>query len=383
MASRSIVMVNAADRDIELVLVTGAGASRALASPSSPGTSAQFPLMVDWSSALIKKIVNAPSQNSMAMRQMLPLTDEMDGPSFERALGTFIRQSQAFQVIEPLLKPSLSLINLQQQLRMQLQSRMSALEDWHHWTTAAIGELLELLNETLFEQFHIGINEQAAEQAYGWLFQQLQVAPGSPIVYATTNYDIVGETALGRLGYLTDWGRPPQLSNPSPNSPLRVERLLHGLPRYVPVLHLHGRIGWYLRQDGSVQDYIVQTHNKEWGTPVVMWPDDQKDETSYAATRVIDELWSQLREAFGRARKVVVLGHSLHDPFLTQALREHVPPTRLLVTTFGNDDAVQGQEIARMRAELGDATFVLLEFNAAPTAGNEIAEWTERVSGLT
>ena len=376
-------MADAADRDIDLVLITGAGASRALASPSRPGATDHFPLMADWSSALIKKIVNAQSQNSMAMRQMLPLTEEMDGPSFERALGTFIRQSQAFEVIEPLLKPSLSLINLQQQLQIRLQSGMSALEDWHHWTTTAIGDLLEVLNETLFEQFHIGINEQGAEQAYGWLFQQLQIAPGSSFVYATTNYDIVGETALGRLGYLTDWGRPPQLTNPSPNTPLRVERLLHSLPRYVPVLHLHGRIGWYLRQDGAVQDYIVQTHNKEWGTPVVMWPDDQKDATSYIATRVIDDLWSQLREALSRARTVVVLGHSLHDPFLTRALRAHVPPTRLLVTTFGNDDAVQRQEIARMRAEVGDATFMLLEFNAAPTAGDELAKWAERVKGLT
>jgi hypothetical protein len=377
-----MVMPDVAERDIELVLITGAGASRSLAASRTPGVDQVFPLMADWSSALIEKMSNAPSQNVMTMRQMLPLTEQMDGPSFERALGTFIRQAQAFDVIEPLLKPSTALINIQQSLKGQLQSGQSILEDWHHWTQSAIRELLDLLNETLFEQFHLGIDEQAAAGAYGWLLQQLQIAPGSSFVYATTNYDIVGETALGCLNYLVDWGRPPQLTNPSPDTPLSVERLLHSLPRYVPVLHLHGRIGWYLRQDGSIRDYIVSNHNKEWGTPVVMWPDDQKDATAYAATRVVDDIWGQFREALGRARRVLVLGHSLHDPFLTQAIREHVPPTRLAVTTLGDENGANQQEIARMRAEVGDATFVLLDFNATRSAGDELAKWAVRVNQL-
>lgn len=375
-------MIAVGDRDIDLVLITGAGASRALAADSRPGMASQFPLMADWSAALIKKISDAPSQNVMAMRQMLLLTDEMDGPSFERALGTFIRQSQAFDVIEPLLKPSTALINIQQSLKSQLQSGLNALEDWHHWTQGAIRELLDLLSETLFEQFHIGINDQAAASAYGWLLQQLQIAPGSSFVYATTNYDIVGETALGHLDYLVDWGRPPQLTNPSPDAPLRVERLLNGLPRYVPVIHLHGRIGWYLRQDGTIRDYIVSNHNKEWGAPVVMWPDDQKDASTYAATRVIDDLWAQLREALGRAQKVVVLGHSLHDPFLTRALREHVPSNRLVVTTLGDENPTHQHDIARMRNEIGDATFMLLEFRESPSDGDELAKWAERVNQI-
>jgi hypothetical protein len=53
-------------------------------------------------------------------------------------------------------------------------------------------------------------------------------------------------------------------------------------------------------------------------------------------------------------------------------------------TTLGGENAAHQQEahqqeIARMRTEAGDATFMLLEFNAAPSSGDELGKWTERV----
>ena len=32
---------------------------------------------------------------------------------------------------------------------------------------------------------------------------------------------------------------------------LQLRTLLDGMPRYVPILHLHGRAGWYRRNEGS------------------------------------------------------------------------------------------------------------------------------------
>ncbi len=113
-----------AERDIALVLVTGAGASRSF------GMQQPFPLMKDWPSSLIRKIVNAQSQNTIAMRTMLPVTEQMDGPLFEQTLGTFLRQVQAFDAIRPLLKPSLDVIQVEQALKRQsLSSGQSALGD--------------------------------------------------------------------------------------------------------------------------------------------------------------------------------------------------------------------------------------------------------------
>jgi hypothetical protein len=246
-----------ADRDIELVLVTGAGASRAF------GFQRPFPLMGEWSKYLIKKIADAPSVATSAMAAM--------------------------------------------------------------------------------------------------------------------NYDTVGEAAIKGLGLRPDWGRPPQLDNPSSDEDLQVEGLIGAMPRYVPVLHLHGRVGWYLRpgrNDGRVTDMIVQNYNKDWGTPIVMWPDDRKDTSSYQATQVINDLWQQLSQALSRAKRVVVLGHSLHDSVLVQNLKELVEPTRVAVT-FHPD--APPHEVEHLRSSLPQANFLPVNFGAEPSNVAKIQAWSASI----
>lgn len=371
-------MATDSQRDIDLVLVTGAGASRSF------GYGRAYPLMGEWSEAIIKKVGDKglwPHQN------MLGLEKGMDGPTFERQLGLFLRQTEAFRTTKALLKPSLDLHTAPQQIKMQLPGGGTVLDEWHRTTVFAIDELLELLNETLSEEFAIGVNDSSAMQAYRWLFQRLRITSGSSIVYATTNYDIVGETALGKLGYFVDWGRPPQLSNTSADEPLRVERLIETLPGHVPVLHLHGRIGWYLR-GGQVRDYTVITgYNKAWGTPVVMWPDDEKGTATYQAAPVINELWRQFRVALSRARKVLVLGHSLNDKFLVEALQENVPVERLAVTIFAPAGTPPptgpDPEGDRIKALLGEVTVVPMEFAVQESGAELLAQWTGQVANLS
>jgi hypothetical protein len=237
--------------------------------------------MGDWSKAVIDKIAKGGSPGH---RQLIDLDAHMDGPTFEQHLGNFLRRAQAFTAVEPFLKPSLDLFDARQELKMIVNQSQSVLDSWYQSTRAGINQLLQWLNETLFELFGSpGINDYAATQAYGWLLRELQITPQSTLVYATTNYDHVGEIALEKLDFLVDWGRPVQVRS-SPDVTLRVEKLLAGLGRAIPVLHLHGRLGWFLREDGTVGDMQVDTFSTQWGTPVVMWPDDRKDASSYAAT---------------------------------------------------------------------------------------------------
>lgn len=362
------------ERDVDLVLVTGAGASRSF------GAGRTFPLMAEWAEAILEKVT---TKATWAHRQMLGLERGMDGPTFERQLGLFLRHAEAFRTTETLLKPSLELQMAPQQVKMHLQSGGTVLEEWHRITAFALDELLELLNETLSEEFAIGVNDRSATQAYRWLFERLGITMASSIVYATTNYDVVGETALRQLGYLVDWGRPAQLASTSPDEPLRVERLIEVLPRNVPVLHLHGRIGWYQR-DGQVRDFTVSTtYNKAWGTPLVMWPDDDKGTATYQAAPVINDLWRQFREVLRRARKVLVLGHSLNDSFLVEALRDNVPPERLAVTVFtpaGARPTAPDSEVGRIKSLVGEATVVPMEFAEQESGVHILADWTNRVA---
>lgn len=86
-----------------------------------------------------------------------------------------------------------------------------------------------------------------------------------------------------------------------------------------PVLHLHGAVGWYA-SDGTVRDHFAdQPFHASLGTPVVLYPDPDKDPTS---TAVVAELWTEFPAALAWADHVLVLGHSLHDPALIRALVE-------------------------------------------------------------
>ena len=367
------------DRDIDLVLITGAGASCAF------GQLRQLPIMDGWSDALRKKIIDL-SEN-MAFRKMIDLEGEIDGPEFERRLGSFLRQVQAFREVKPLVKASLDLSTTRQEFRMRMPSLASALEEWYSTTSNAIEDLIEGLNVILYSLFdEPGINDFAAAKGFGWLLEELGIDDRSRFVFATTNYDLVGETALARLGYRIDWGRPPQLQ-PSPDVELRVERLLGGVGSYVPVPHLHGRLGWYLRPDGTVRDMQGGSYSKQWGTPVVMWPDDEKDASSYVATGVIDMLWGQLREALGRARKVLVLGHSLHDRFLVHALREQVPAERLAVTICAESlEELSSPRLAPIRdavqRNFGTIMTIPMVFGPEPTGVDQLRLWMEDIEQL-
>lgn len=118
-----------------------------------------------------------------------------------------------------------------------------------------------------------------------------------------------------------------------------------------------------------------------------MWPEDRKDASSYAATLVIDDLWSQFREALGRARRVFVLGHSLHDPFLVDALRS-VPPDRLAVGIYGKDPqemaAANAATLRVVEESFGSMVTVLpIVFGTEPSSVEAIRKWQQGTTGVS
>jgi hypothetical protein len=370
---------NEVERDIDLVLITGAGASRPF------GASKLFPQMSDWSEGLVKKLIDAGL--TTGKNQLLRISRGMDGPRFEETLGTFLRTVTAYRGIENFLDPSLQINGMNQQVKTIQPSQQSSLRDWYQQTNARINLILQYLTESLYEEFGAAaVNEYDAHHGYNWLLRELQILPNSHFVYATTNYDTVGEQGLVSLGYSLDWGRPSQLV-PAPEARLNVAGLLTGLGRHIPVFHLHGRVGWYSQGDQQIREIVGSNYQSSWGTPVVVWPDDQKDASSYEAFPVIDELWVQFRSALQRARRVLVLGHSLNDGYLLAALRSYVPSDRIAVTIYAptQDDLNSPANVEieqRVQRVLGPVIQIPIVFGPEPSAVEFLRPWFESTEAL-
>jgi len=356
-------------RDIDLVLVTGAGASREF---GVNGTS--IPLMSEWSDALVDKI----SGRSWSYLEATRLEKGLDGPTFERRLGQFLQLATALPQIEQVLKPSLEFQPPPNGVSEQ------ALRQWQRATLHHIEEIVHLVRESLYECFspdHMDLD--AAAQAYSTLLQQLGITKAESMVYATTNYDIVGEYAIERIGGFPDCGEQRGIAN-RPEAKLRIDGLLGGMPRYVPVLHLHGRIGWYQRSDSESYSSDIRTHNRDSGVPILMLPDPNK---VYDTNPNIVSLWTQFEDALRRAKRVLVLGHSLHDDPLVEALQRNVSPgERVAITTISGTE-VKGTVVPqdedlrnRVVGSLPAASVIPINFaQGTVNIADHVEEWNRRI----
>ena len=153
-------------------------------------------------------------------------------------------------------------------------------------------------------------------------------------MWATTNYDVVPDHAVAHHGGIPDHGafQPPGGGQPV----LRVNRLIDGAPRTVPIIHLHGRVGWF-RQTATDTDIELDprhvTKTPEQHVPIVELPALGKTYDN----NVTSVLWTQFKEAVRRAQLVFVLGHSLNDTALVNALRD-AAPNGLAVVNLGEDE---------------------------------------------
>lgn len=330
------------DRDIDLVLITGAGASREFGERDKP-----LPLMADWSDALVDKLWK--TNTSTSYLEMTGLEKSLPGEKFEERLGTFLRQVQAFPSVSKLIAQSMNLPSTPESLKAE-----GALDKWFNDLKFHHKQITEIINQSLYDLFaNAHLNVDGAAKAYETLLTVLEIKPQSnSLVVATTNYDPLAEATLQKLGYLPDWGMSAYARSKEELF-INVHNILDGMPRYTPVLHLHGRVGWYRRagEDNRVfaqWDSQYSPGNPE--IPVVMVPDPDK---VYDGDGVINTLWDQFTQALSRAKLVFVLGHSLNDKRLVHALRQYVdPPERIIIGLLAD-----GENTERFDQNLGTFVF--------------------------
>lgn len=358
------------DRDIDLVLVTGAGASREFGERDKP-----LPLMADWSNTLFDKLCKA--NNSYL--EITGLEKGLSGEKFEERLGTFLRQVLAFPSGAELIAQSMNLPNTPECLKAQ-----GVLDRWFDDLKSHHKQITQIINESLYELFaNVYLNVDGAVKAYGTLLTALEIKPQSnSLVVATTNYDPLAEAALQKLGYIPDWGMS---AYPRGQEELfiNVGNILDGMPRYTPVLHLHGRVGWHRRpgEDNRVYaQWNPQYSRNSPEIPVVMLPDPEK---MYGSDDVINTLWGQFTQALSRAKLVFVLGHSLNDKRLVEALLQNVYPVeRIMISALpdgGNAtrfDPNGGPLVSNPGVDKFPETWIPMRFQEQPLFA------TERISEL-
>jgi hypothetical protein len=353
--------------DIDLVLVTGAGASSAFGVDGN-----RLPLMGGWSDHLVGRLREGP----MGYLAATGLGPGMAGEEFELRLGQFLRSVEAFKGVGQLLGP---LTSIEPNRRPQANEG-----EWHAWHEALsfqLDQIVKVIHESLYEMFGAPVFDPGlAELAYAALLAAVGITDSSRWVYATTNYDTIGETALARNRWLPDGGELQTDSGVS-ERPIHVEGLLGGIPRYVPVLHLHGRVGWFRRADVGLRSIPVSRYDSNIGTPVVMLPDLEK---SYDGDPTIEALWRELHAALTRAKRVFVLGHSLHDRALLAAMRDAVQePRRIAVSVYDAPEPGDAGEVrVRVERELPGASVIPFRFEAHRELRSEMLQaWIAETAG--
>lgn len=285
-----------------LVLITGAGASRHFGEGDRP-----LPLMADWCDAL----VTALNRSEPALADTIGLRLGLSGQEFEEALGAFLRWSQTFDTIERFVQVGRSRYD---------QPISSEVRAWLASAPKRSAMIVRVINSSLWSEFGLNrVDESKGVASYGQLFKALDALPGgsSQLFSATTNYDRSGEVALSGIGFAADVGAQER---PGRTRRLNVEAIEPwGDPSTVPHLHLHGAVGWYRDPGLGIRVQPADEEYDDRRTPAVLYPDPNKDPLGDVELGV-HTLWAKLNEALDAATHVLVLGHSLHDAALLNAL---------------------------------------------------------------
>ncbi len=320
-----------------------------------------MPLMPDWSDRLCD-VLDAQEANLAAAAQ---LERGMDGPGFEAAIGRLLQ----WRGVLPLAR---AFIDLGGGTPGRHEAPVDA---WLTTQDARVGIIVDLIHETLYELFGMQrVDDELAKDAYSRLLDKWLDKPKSFVV-ATTNYDLSVDTALAETGHTVTAGFPPPSGRAPTFSPRGIVDWEADTPHAgrIPVLHLHGAVGWYEQGGRVLQQYGDQGFNITLGRPVVLYPDPEKDPTNDATVSV---LWAEFRNALDPATHVLVIGHSLHDPALVAALA--AKRDRVAVLVYDGDGFED--QLARVADLLPDAVIVLGEFGAEPRFQDSsvLSKWVER-----
>lgn len=246
-----------------------------------------------------------------------------------------------------------------------------ALENAVKYTGDRLTAVVQALNETLYKEFgQHRIDSNRAFDAFNGLLRLVQ-QHNVDVMAATTNYDRSLDSAFRKIGMRVETGfESGGDTRPRMNAQGLVARArIASRGTCVPVLHLHGAVGWY-ESNGGVYDYFGDgPFNSSLGTPVVLYPDPAKDPTRDA---IVSQLWSELQEALDWATHILVLGHSLHDPPLVDAISAASTKTRTAVSYIDEE----GRKTIGQR--LPSAVPIKLEFGPdLDVAAEQLSHWVD------
>ena len=306
--------------------------------------------MGDWSETLRKALAEQDS----GLGEIVGICHGQSGPDFEKAIGDFLTWQRSLELSA-------------RYLPLGIESPWDFnIDEWRQRAVWKSATVVTTLTRTLFAQFgQDRVSAVAATSAYGQLFDALDRVGGGSTVIATTNYDPAVELALAELRLKPMLG---EVLGPGGATFLDPENLVSmcRTGQSTPVLHLHGKVGWYTQPDGSVQIHSAfHPYNETAGTPTVLWPDPDKDPTVEPG---IQKLWEQFELALGQATHLLVIGHSLHDPLLVDRIRRHAGRARKAVAVFAPEDS----EMAR--TTIPEAIEVGIDFGPNP-ALEHIKQW--------
>jgi hypothetical protein len=301
-----------------ILIVTGAGVSRKL------GTRGDIPLMGEWA-AILRQACDAKEQG---LADALRLTQDISAEDFEQVVGELLG-----------LRADITLVKKYQGVggRPGRPPDVRAVGGdagrWIESLEGRLGVFEQVLRVTLYEQFGLpAISEQKAKAAVSVLLEAVLGDEG--VQFATTNYDRSLEIGLAANNRSVNDGFKADTALATPK--LVPDGMGNWVNEYDPtmsVLHLHGAVGWYARQDGEiVSQYADQPYNESLGTPAIVPPDPRKDPLNSPYVRAI---WFEFRRVLAEATHVIVLGHSLHDAPLVGSLRELAGDARFAVSYHG------------------------------------------------
>lgn len=344
-----------------LVLVTGAGASREL------GVDGQMPLMTDWSESLMRdlNVVEVDLATAIGLRA------DMRGDEFEEVLGAFLEWQQTVDLAARFStfggpKPG---------------TNYADVLGWLDNTRSRGGRVMQALHTNLYDHFGAkNVNIHGAMDAYGRLLQFIG-RTDQPLTCATTNYDTSLELTFDAFGFRVHDGFPSASPFQTPIlEPDGMVRDARRPPDGVAVLHLHGAVGWYRSETGTIQRYPSdQRFNQTLGAPALLLPDPKKDPSLHAG---VSDIWKELAGALETASHVLVLGHSLNDGHLVTELKLHTRNAKVAVTTYPTtDQKARAVEEKRLRRLLPNAE--VFPFALSPTITEQEVPDAMRVWGTT
>lgn len=331
-----------------MVVIAGAGASRNL------GEGQPMPLMLDWAASLRQALDAAED----GLADALGLVPDLSGDRFEERLGSFL----AFHAVLPLVE------QLQTLGGPNPRTRFGEVATWLANAQRRTGEIVEAIRLNVFDSFgYARFNDGLAQLAYDQLRSWL-ARPGEDtfLAFATTNYDACIEVALGRLGFtvLDGFEHPGVAGYTTPVlRPLSMAERARQSTGQVPVVHLHGGVGWYRMDDGEIRRLPNEMdYNRTIGEPAILLPDAAKTAGSFLGG---EGLWAEFGQLLQGADNVIILGHSLNDDHVVKTVREY-SACPIAVTWYSPEEDPEGSiynaETARVRELIPDATVIRTDF---------------------